>query len=162
MASIFKPKGKAKYVILYTDENCRRRKKSGATDKTVTQRIARDLENRVALRREGLIDPAAETHANHEARPLADHLVDFRKALEAKGGTRKHALVTAHRAERVLTLARASFGPPGSGPRRSTTTSGRSRRSAVGSGETAAPGSMPWPTCPRAIPRRTAAAIAAP
>ena len=49
MASIFKPRGKSKYVIFYTDESGRRRKKTGATDKTVTERIARDLENRVAF-----------------------------------------------------------------------------------------------------------------
>src|SRR5947209_1971024 len=101
MASIFKPKGKTKYVIFYTDETGRRRKKTGATDKTVTQRIARDLENRVALRREGLIDTAAESYAKYEARSLADHLTDFRKALEDKGGTRKHAMVSANRATRV-------------------------------------------------------------
>ncbi len=53
MASIFKPKDRSKYVIFYTDETGRRRKKAGSTDKAMTQRIARDLENRVALRREG-------------------------------------------------------------------------------------------------------------
>jgi hypothetical protein len=53
MASVFKPTGSKKYVIFYTDENGRRRKKTGATDKTVTERIARDLENRGALRRGG-------------------------------------------------------------------------------------------------------------
>jgi hypothetical protein len=41
-------------VIFYTDENGRRRKKTGATDEAVSERIARDIENRVALRREGL------------------------------------------------------------------------------------------------------------
>jgi hypothetical protein len=61
MASVFKPKNKSKYVILYTDETGRRRKKTGATDKAVTQRIARDLENRVVLRREGVIDAKADT-----------------------------------------------------------------------------------------------------
>src|SRR5262249_30170268 len=85
MASIFKPKGKTKYVILYHDENGRRRKKTSATDKAGTQRIARDMENRVALRREGLIDPAAESFSASEARPLSAHLEDFRKALRDKG-----------------------------------------------------------------------------
>src|SRR5262245_36827428 len=102
MASIFKPKGKTKYVILYHDENGRRRKKIGATDKAVTLRIARDLENRVALRREGLIDLAAESFAASEARPLSAHLDEFRKALRDEGNTPKHADVTSNRAARVL------------------------------------------------------------
>jgi hypothetical protein len=74
MASVFKPAGKSKYVIFYTDENDRRRKKAGATDKVVTERIARDIENKVALRREGVVDPKAEVYRDHEAKPLADHI----------------------------------------------------------------------------------------
>ena len=69
MASVFKPKGKTRYVILYHDEQGRRRKKTGAADKTVTQRIARDIENRVALRREGVIDAKSDAYVTHEARP---------------------------------------------------------------------------------------------
>jgi integrase len=107
VASIFKPKGKTRYVILYHDETGRRRKKTGATDKAVTQRIARDIEIRVALRREGLIDLAAESFAASEARPLSAHLDEFRKALRDKGNTPKHADVTSNRAARVLTLAGA-------------------------------------------------------
>ena len=42
MASVFKPKGSSKYVIFYFDENGSRRKKTGATDKAVTERIAND------------------------------------------------------------------------------------------------------------------------
>jgi hypothetical protein len=53
MASVFKPEGASKYIIVYTDETGRRRKKTGATGKGVTERIARDIENKVALRREG-------------------------------------------------------------------------------------------------------------
>ena len=107
MASVFKPKGSKKYVIFYTDETGRRRKKTGATGKGVTQRIARDLENRAALRREGLIDPREDAYAAHEARRLAEHLDGFRAALEAKNGAGKHAGVTTNRARRVLELAKA-------------------------------------------------------
>jgi hypothetical protein len=107
MASVFKPKGSKKYVILYHDENGERKKKTGATDKAVTERIARDLENRVLLRREGVVDPQDETYRDHEARPLKDHLEEFRRALVAKGGSRKHAQVTAYRARRVIELAKA-------------------------------------------------------
>ena len=69
MASVFKPKGKSKYVILYHDQNGRRRKQVGTSDKAVSERIARDIENRVALRREGLIDTLAEVYAEHATRP---------------------------------------------------------------------------------------------
>ncbi len=57
MASVFKPKGRPKYVILYVDENGRRRKKTGCTDKAESERIANDLENQKVLRRAGLIGP---------------------------------------------------------------------------------------------------------
>jgi hypothetical protein len=107
MASIFKPKGSSKYVIFYFDENGQRRKKTGATDKTVTERIARDIENRVALRREGVVDPRDEAYRDHEARPLKDHLNDFRRALVAKGDSAKHAQVTAYRARRVIETSKA-------------------------------------------------------
>ena len=72
MASIFKASPRAKkYTILYFDENGKRRKKTGATDKAVTERIARDIENRVALRREGVVNPREEAYAQHAAEPLA-------------------------------------------------------------------------------------------
>ena len=91
MASVFKPKGKTRYVILYQDEQGRRRKKTGAADKAVTQRIARDLENRVALRREGVIDAKSDAYVTHEARPLAEHLSDWHRDMQAKGKTPGHA-----------------------------------------------------------------------
>ena len=105
MASVYKPKGSKKYVISFLDEQGHRRKKTGATDKGVTQRIARDLENKIALRREGLIDPKADAYRAHEGRAIAGHLDDFRAALAAKGGSAKHPAVTRNRAARVLELA---------------------------------------------------------
>jgi hypothetical protein len=104
VASIFKPKNKSKYVIFYTDETGRRRKKIGATDKTVTQRIARDLENRVILRRDGLIDPAAESRAVQQARSLGDHLDDFEANLRARNNTVDYAALHSDRARRLAAL----------------------------------------------------------
>src|SRR5690242_85099 len=69
--------------------------------------MAAAKEAEVAKVKAGLIDPKALGYRDHEARPLADHLADFRAALVAKGGTAKHANVTHTRALRVLTLARA-------------------------------------------------------
>ena len=108
MASVFKPKGKAKYVILYQDEQGRRRKKVGATDKGVTQRIAREIENRVALRREGLIDPKADAYATHEARPLSGHLDDWQRDMMARGKTARHADQYRERAGKLAALARGA------------------------------------------------------
>ncbi len=112
MSSIFKRKrdrqrkGSSWYVA-YVDATGVRRTVRGCPDRTATEAMARTLESEAELRRRGVIDPRTDAYATHEARPLADHVADFRRSLEAKGGTRKHALVTAHRAERVLTLAKA-------------------------------------------------------
>src|SRR4051812_38512964 len=93
MASIFK-KDKRKgspWCIDYTDETGRRRRVVGCTDRTVTEQIARKLETEVELRKRGIISARDDAYANHEARPLADHLDDFRTHLIAKGDTAKHA-----------------------------------------------------------------------
>ena len=106
MASVFKPKGSRKWVILYFDERGQRRKKTGATDKAVTERIARDLENRVALRREGLIDPASERFSNSERKPIEAHLDDFIASMQAKGGDARHVGSTRTYIKRIIATAR--------------------------------------------------------
>jgi integrase len=103
VASVFKSKGAKKYTIVYHD-GTRRCKATGATDMAVSQRIANELEVKVALRKQGLIDPAAEAYRDHGARPLADHLVDWAKALEAKGATAKHVDLFTGRARRIVAL----------------------------------------------------------
>jgi integrase len=108
VASVFKSPGAKKWTILYFDENGVRRKKTGAPDKAVTERIAADIENRVALRRDGLIDPAAERRAAHERTPLKAHLEAYRAALRAKGNTEKHTETFVSRAARVLNRAGVS------------------------------------------------------
>ena len=100
MASVFKPKGKSKYVIFYMDENGRRRKKTAATDKAVSERIARDIENRVALRREGVVDPRQEAYAQHLAQPLLVHVTAWIESLRSKGVTRQHVKLHSSRAMR--------------------------------------------------------------
>jgi hypothetical protein len=108
MASIFKPKGKARYVIIYTDENGRRRKKVGTRDKGVTERIARDLENRVALRREGLIDQVAESCANNATVSVADHLADWDQNMMDQGKTAKHGNQYRERAGKLVALIKGT------------------------------------------------------
>jgi hypothetical protein len=60
MASVFKPKGSDKYVIVYRDEKRKRRWKTGTKDKVISERIGRHLENNAALRRDGGLDPKDE------------------------------------------------------------------------------------------------------
>ena len=117
MASIFKPAGKSKYVIFYHDENGKRHKKTGATDKQVTERIARDIENRIALRREGVVDPKAEAYRDHDASPLADHIADWQADLIARGHTVKHADHTSNRVRRLATVL-LGLSPEAFDPRR--------------------------------------------
>jgi hypothetical protein len=40
MPKIFKPASKSKYVVFYTDHNGRRKKKTLASDKRISERIA--------------------------------------------------------------------------------------------------------------------------
>jgi integrase len=104
MASVFKPDGAKKYVILYHDENGKRRKKTGATDKAVTERLARDIENRVLLRREGLIDPKDESYRTHAGRPLSEHLDAWRDTLLNQGAKLKSADQSANRVRRLVAV----------------------------------------------------------
>src|SRR5512135_3191907 len=112
MASIFKRtrdrqrKG-ASWDIAYADENGIRRTVKGCPDKAATEAMARKLESEAELRRRGVIDPRADSYAGHEARPLADHLADFRAYLIGKGATDKHARLTHNRVARLIDLARA-------------------------------------------------------
>src|SRR4051812_31362121 len=108
MASVFKPKGSTKYVIFYNDENGRRRKKTATTDKAVSERIARDIENRVALRREGVVDPRDEAYAQHAAQALLVHVSSWVESLQSKGVTRQHVKLHSSRAMRVVALIKGA------------------------------------------------------
>ncbi|CAN5781230.1 hypothetical protein BH23PLA1_BH23PLA1_41460 [soil metagenome] len=112
MASVFKKardrsrKGSAWYIA-YSDEQGRRRMVKGCSDKAATEAMARKLESEAELRRRGVIDAKADAYAKHEARPLADHLADFKADLLARGNTPKHAALFSERARRVAKLAKA-------------------------------------------------------
>jgi hypothetical protein len=85
MASVFKAKGATKYTILYTDENGKRRKKAGATDKAVSQRIANDLENKVLLRTQGWLNRRAKAQDRFEVIRPADSFGRDRFTTEGDG-----------------------------------------------------------------------------
>ena len=121
--------GATKYTIFYTDENGKRRKKTGATDKGVSQRIANDLENKALLRRQGLTNPKDEGYRDHEAKSLAVHLADFQASLEAKGALRSTSSCSRIGLAKVVALVRAPTWLMSSVPRtRSDRTKPESRR----------------------------------
>ena len=104
MASLRK-RGKHWY-FRYVDENGKQRELKGCPDKRETESMAAALEGNIAKIKAGVIDPKALAYKAHEARPLADHLTDFHAYLVAKGGTAKHASVSARRVEKIIDLAR--------------------------------------------------------
>ena len=104
MATVYKPSGRSKYIIEYIDENGDCRRKTGATDKTVSERLARDIENKVLLRREGVIDPREEAYAKHGVLPVIAHLDAWVESVRSKGVTRQHEKLHSSRAMRVVAL----------------------------------------------------------
>ncbi len=108
MASVFKQKDTGKYVIVYRDETGRRRKKIGTKDRAVTERIARHLENKVAMRKDGVLDPKDEAYAAYAAQPLNVHLQAWKASTKAKGATPKHVKLFTTRAARVIALVKGA------------------------------------------------------
>ena len=51
-----------------------------------------------------MIDPKAEAYRDHEARPLAEHLADWRLDLIHRGDTPKHADLSTDRIRRLLAV----------------------------------------------------------
>jgi site-specific recombinase XerD len=107
VASVFKSKGSSFHTIVYTDEHGRRRKKKGYKDKRESERLAMKLEERVAKVKNGDLDPKDERYRQQEGIALAVHLVDFKRALRAKGSGVPHVATVGQRVGRMLDLARA-------------------------------------------------------
>jgi integrase len=82
----------------YRDENGVERRVPLAADKTAAQTMLAELVRKVERRVAGLEDPFDE----HRRTPLADHVVLFRRYLEGKGNTEKHARLTSFRAQAVI------------------------------------------------------------
>lgn len=106
MASIYKrgrDDGKKKSVwwVSYVDANGKRRTEKGYVDKGLTQQLAAKLESDAQQRRQGLIGPFHD----HYAKPLADHLADWRKTLDGSGITAAQVALVVGRATRLLKSA---------------------------------------------------------
>jgi len=107
MASVFKRQDKdgrkAKvWTIQYLDAHGKSRQKKGFTDKQESQRLANKLEHEAKLRRDGLIDSAAEDLANQAKRSVVSHLNEFLETVRSKGRTEKHVNLISSRIRAVL------------------------------------------------------------
>lgn len=103
----FIPKGRKKYVTPYTDPvTGKKRKKTWTTDKAQSERMEARFLHELFLRKQGLVDPTAERFAQAERTPLATHVGDYIKRLEAKDCDPRHIRTTRTYVERVISQGR--------------------------------------------------------
>jgi site-specific recombinase XerD len=107
MATVYprgEDKGKRKrcYYIGYKDEFGNQRTKKGFTDRKATQELGDKLEREAKLRREGLVDPAAEKIRDQRLAPVEGHLEAYEKDLTGKKNTLKHVKLTMSRVRVVV------------------------------------------------------------
>ena len=104
MASLRK-RGRVWYYR-YVDADGVQHERKGCPDRRETEAMAAALEAEASKVRAGLIDPKAVGFRDHEARPLADHLADWRRDMQARGKTPKHAEQYHDRAGKLAALVR--------------------------------------------------------
>lgn len=96
MASVFKRAGSPYWYFQFVDYAGQRSvpKSTRTVDKQAAQRIANKHESDAALRREGVIDAAAERIIKQSNRSLQQHRIEFRRSLETSGKSTKHVEAT--------------------------------------------------------------------
>ena len=87
MASVYEGGGKknrdGNCRIPYFDEHGKRLDvTAGARDKTAAEQIAAELAADVAMRRQGVISQDEARYAEHQRRPLAEHVAEYLAACE--------------------------------------------------------------------------------
>lgn len=87
------------WYVKYRDASGIERRIKGYPDKEATKHMAARLEKESALAAEGLTD----RYKAHRARPLSQHLEDFRQSLLARGNTPKHVDMATARAQAIVT-----------------------------------------------------------
>lgn len=100
----YKPPGATKYYYTYVDENGKRWKKVGTSDKRTTDMLENDAKRRVALLREGIVDRRAEAFRDHAVQSLPSHLRAWHADLIAKGRTARHASLSHDRAAALVAV----------------------------------------------------------
>lgn len=100
MSSVFKRDGR--WYAKFKNEHGRWATRScGNADKATAKRWAADRENECRDIREGRTDPKANGYREAEARPLREHIDDFRAMLSGKGNTSDHVSETVAHVKRI-------------------------------------------------------------
>ena len=98
------------YEIEYRDHNGKRQRRSTrCTDRDAVEQMARELERGVLLRKEGIIDPAADRYSAEARRPIAVHLDEFKASIVARANTAQHCRETHTKAARIVELCSVAF-----------------------------------------------------
>jgi integrase len=102
MASIFRRSRKKgePYWIQYTNHEGERKTVKGYTDRSLSEQLARRLEDEARLRRTGMIDPEQEKFAKNRQTPMIDALNAFERSLG--DNTSKHVNLTMRRVRAVV------------------------------------------------------------
>lgn len=79
------------YYVRWTDHTGKKREKSVGRDKRVAEQARARIEGEQDRHAAGLIGGQELTLRDHEARPLADHLADWHRDIQARGKTLRHA-----------------------------------------------------------------------
>jgi len=113
MASVFKRKKdrrnkKKPWLIAYTDENGKRHTITGTTDKAVTEQIARNLENKAALRRHGVTTAEADRLCKHAKSPIAEHITAYLGECRHEGQSQLHVTNKTNQLKRLVDHVKAT------------------------------------------------------
>src|SRR4051794_19421822 len=106
MASVRK-RGRVWYYR-FVDADGVQHERKGCPDRRETEAMAAAEEAEAAKVRAGLVDPKALGFRTHEARSLADHLDDWRRDMQARGKTAKHADQYYERAGKLAAMVRGA------------------------------------------------------
>jgi integrase len=92
MGSLYRRTTKGNWQAQFTDHTGKVVQRStGTSVKKLAAEILANWETDAVKRAKGLIDPDAERLAAQRAKAIRDHVDDFERSLEAKGGTKNHA-----------------------------------------------------------------------
>lgn len=97
-----------RWYIRYTDGQDRRREVRAGKDRRAAEQLAMELETRATRERLGLIDPAESRIMEAAKIPIAEHVADWMRDMEARDLVARHITLCGKRVHAMLKLMRAT------------------------------------------------------